>query len=24
MTIWLGPNPPNPELKSGLLGGSCD
>ena len=24
MTIWLGANPPNPELKSGLLGGSCD
>jgi hypothetical protein len=24
MTIWLGPNPPNSELKSGLLGGSCD
>jgi len=24
LTIWLGPNPPNPELKSGLLGGSCD
>ena len=24
MTIWLGPNPPNSELKSGLLGGTCD
>jgi hypothetical protein len=24
LTIWLGPSPPNPELKSGLLGGSCD
>jgi hypothetical protein len=24
MSIWLGPNPPNSELKSGLLGGSCD
>jgi Chalcone isomerase-like len=24
LTIWLGPNPPNSELKSGLLGGSCD
>ena len=23
LSIWLGPNPPNPELKSGLLGGSC-
>jgi hypothetical protein len=23
MSIWLGPNPPNPELKSGLLGGPC-
>lgn len=22
--IWLGPNPPNAELKSGLLGGACD
>lgn len=21
--IWLGPRPPNPELKSGLLGGEC-
>ena len=21
--IWLGANPPNPELKSGLLGGNC-
>lgn len=24
MTIWLGANPPNPEIKSGLLGGECD
>ena len=24
VAIWLGPEPPNPELKSGLLGGSCD
>jgi len=23
MTIWLGANPPNPEIKSGLLGGEC-
>lgn len=23
-TIWLGDSPPNPELKSGLLGGACD
>jgi Chalcone isomerase-like len=23
LSIWLGPNPPNPELKSGLLGGPC-
>jgi hypothetical protein len=21
--IWLGPSPPNPELKNGLLGGEC-
>ena len=21
--IWLGPEPPNPEIKSGLLGGAC-
>lgn len=24
VTIWLGPDPPNSELKSGLLGGTCD
>jgi hypothetical protein len=24
LTIWLGANPPNPEIKSGLLGGECD
>ena len=24
MSIWLGAAPPNPELKSGLLGGECD
>jgi hypothetical protein len=23
ISIWLGPEPPNPELKSGLLGGTC-
>jgi chalcone isomerase-like protein len=23
ISIWLGPEPPNPELKSGLLGGDC-
>jgi hypothetical protein len=23
-SIWLGADPPNPELKSGLLGGACD
>jgi hypothetical protein len=23
LSIWLGPTPPNPELKSGLLGGPC-
>jgi hypothetical protein len=23
-SLWLGPQPPNPELKAGLLGGSCD
>ena len=23
LSIWLGPDPPNPELKTGLLGGSC-
>ena len=23
VSIWLGPTPPNPELKSGLLGGEC-
>lgn len=23
-SIWLGPDPPNAELKSGLLGGACD
>jgi len=23
MSIWLGPTPPNPELKGGLLGGEC-
>lgn len=21
--IWLGPNPPNPEIKAGMLGGAC-
>ena len=24
VTIWLGPDPPNAELKRGLLGGACD
>jgi hypothetical protein len=24
ISIWLGAMPPNPELKSGLLGGECD
>ena len=24
LAIWLGPDPPNDGLKSGLLGGSCD
>jgi hypothetical protein len=24
VSIWLGPEPPNAELKSGLLGGACD
>lgn len=24
LSIWLGASPPNPELKSGLLGGTCD
>jgi len=23
LAIWLGPNPPNPGLKTGLLGGAC-
>jgi len=23
VSIWLGPTPPNPELKAGLLGGEC-
>jgi hypothetical protein len=23
LSIWLGATPPNPELKSGLLGGEC-
>jgi hypothetical protein len=23
LAIWLGPHPPNPNLKSGLLGGAC-
>ena len=23
LSIWLGAKPPNPELKSGLLGGAC-
>jgi hypothetical protein len=24
LAIWLGDSPPNPDLKRGLLGGSCD
>ncbi len=24
LTIWLGPEPPNADLKSGLLGGACE
>lgn len=23
LSVWLGPQPPNPELKAGLLGGGC-
>jgi len=23
LSIWLGPTPPNPELKAGMLGGEC-
>ena len=23
LAIWLGPEPPNPEIKAGLLGGAC-
>lgn len=23
LAIWLGPDPPNPEIKSGMLGGAC-
>ena len=23
LSIWLGPEPPNPEIKTGLLGGAC-
>ncbi|MGE5090457.1 MAG: chalcone isomerase family protein [Candidatus Levyibacteriota bacterium] len=23
LSIWLGANPPNPEIKAGLLGGAC-
>ena len=24
LAIWLGPSPPNPQLRSGLLGGACE
>jgi hypothetical protein len=24
LAIWLGPSPPNPGLRTGLLGGACD
>jgi hypothetical protein len=24
LSIWLGAHPPNPGLKSGLLGGTCE
>ena len=23
LAIWLGGDPPNPEIKAGMLGGSC-
>jgi hypothetical protein len=23
LSLWLGPDPPNPEIKTGLLGGAC-
>ena len=23
LSIWLGTDPPNPEIKAGLLGGAC-
>jgi hypothetical protein len=23
LSIWLGAEPPNPEIKTGLLGGAC-
>jgi hypothetical protein len=23
LSIWLGADPPNPEIKAGLLGGAC-
>ena len=23
LSIWLGGDPPNPEIKAGLLGGAC-
>lgn len=23
LSIWLGPDPPNPEIKAGMLGGAC-
>lgn len=24
LAIWLGPSPPNPQLRTGLLGGACE
>lgn len=24
LSIWLGPEPPNPEIKTGMLGGACE
>jgi len=24
LSIWLGANPPNPEIKAGMLGGACE
>jgi hypothetical protein len=24
LSVWLGPKPPNADLKAGLLGGKCE